>query len=429
MVHANFTFNPIGQGGFYTGNISKHRWPYGKFNFVYDCGRKKIGIDNLEESINRFKGSLPRIDDKTRKLDLLILSHIDEDHVNGVKQLLTDVKCKQIYMPYLTPIQRLFIALRNELDDTSDYIEFIISPHDYLFNIGGEDIEIVYILGNQADELGGDNQEPKEVEPEKIVLSLEDPIEDIAESDLPTEIEDGIKSRIKFTKGNKRIKLSLIWEFYFYNEPIDSNKMTLFENIIMRIFNTIDFSKTDLETILRDSKQTTKLRNIYKNTKIFKNTNSTSLIVQHKPLNYKNAFFNKNTYSSEPYHYFSPHNRNFIRNKYINKNYLLNKRWGSTLLTGDIHLDKIENSIYIKNHLPECKVLQVPHHGSDLSWQLGLYPNWNNKGMTSAIINFGYGNTYGHPGSLVLNDLDVNNYDIRFCNQLEEFNYQFELTF
>jgi len=426
MVHANFTFNPIGQGGFYTGNISKHRWPYGKFNFVYDCGRKKIGIDNLEESINRFKGSLPRIDDKTRKLDLLILSHIDEDHVNGVKQLLTGVKCEHIYMPYLTPIQRLFIALRNDIVDNEDYIEFIISPNEYLFKVGGDEIEIVYILGNQDDEFQ-DNENTTEdpIDIEKVIFNFEDSLEPVSIYDLPSEIVD----KVKFKKGNKGLKIGLIWEFYLYNEPIDSNKIKLFENAILSILNTEDFSKNDLVRILRDAKLTTKLRKIYKDKKIFKDTNSTSLIVQHKPMCYESAFFYKERYSMVPYHYFRSYNRNFIKNKYRNNSYSLNKKWGSTLLTGDINLDKIQNSKYIKYHLPECKVLQVPHHGSDLSWKSGLYKEWNNRGMTSAIINFGYGNTYGHPGSGVLNDLDENNYDTRFCTQFESFNYHIHLLF
>ena len=54
--------------------------------------------------------------------------------------------------------------------------------------------------------------------------------------------------------------------------------------------------------------------------------------------------------------------------------------------------------------------------------------NLNYKGKTSAVINFGYGNKYGHPSPIVLSHLDEENFDIRFCNQFEFLNYQLYLS-
>ena len=127
-------------------------------------------------------------------------------------------------------------------------------------------------------------------------------------------------------------------------------------------------------------------------------------------------------------HYFNPLIRNFKR--LINRNSnSIDYRWGVTLLTGDIGLDQIENSNYIENQLKNVQVFQVPHHGSNTRWNKIYLDKLNNKGLTSSVINFGYGNTYGHPKPNVLEDLDNNNFDIRFCNQFESFEYQIKLYF
>lgn len=75
-----FTYHGIGQGMFYTGKID-----FGNgepaFNFVYDCGtssRQQL----LKNAITAYHANC------SHSIDLLILSHFDDDHINGLDSLL-----------------------------------------------------------------------------------------------------------------------------------------------------------------------------------------------------------------------------------------------------------------------------------------------------------------------------------------------------
>ncbi len=80
MIEGNFKFYPVGQGCFYAGSIKND---IEEFVIVYDCGT--ISSRNyLLDSIDEFKRHY-------KKIDLLMISHFDEDHVNGVSELLTSI--------------------------------------------------------------------------------------------------------------------------------------------------------------------------------------------------------------------------------------------------------------------------------------------------------------------------------------------------
>jgi len=111
------------------------------------------------------------------------------------------------------------------------------------------------------------------------------------------------------------------------------------------------------------------------------------------------------------------------------KNYDPNNNYASTLLTGDVSLNQINNSLYIKSNQENICVFQVPHHGSAKGWDTAYLGIFSNRSTTDAIINFGYGNHYGHPKSLVLESLMDNNLAPYFCTQFEECEYEFELSF
>ena len=132
-----FTFNDIGQGGFYTGQLFPMRMHRSKMSFVYDCGTLSER-NKLNNRIQGFKKSLFH-----NKLDVLFISHIDDDHVNGIPELLNGITCDRIYLPYLTPIERLFVAVRHGRNDSADfnnYMDFLKSPHNFLLNSENSDV-------------------------------------------------------------------------------------------------------------------------------------------------------------------------------------------------------------------------------------------------------------------------------------------------
>ena len=106
---------------FYTGGIFSGEKA---FNFVYDCGG---GIRHINRAV---KSYFERIADKG--VDLIVLSHLHEDHINGVKKLLGlieksgNTKKPRIVMPYSNRVMNLlyeyeYITKFGHDDSISEY--------------------------------------------------------------------------------------------------------------------------------------------------------------------------------------------------------------------------------------------------------------------------------------------------------------------
>lgn len=425
-MNSFFKFHPIGQGGFYTGILGLYGRNNSQFNFVYDCGTLSER-NNLNYAIESYKNTL-----RNDTIDVLFISHLDDDHVNGIVDLLRGIHCKNIYLPYLSPFERLLVAIRHNPRDTKDFkdfIRFITSPHNYLLEIDGNNIGTInYIKGNSKGEI---TNEQKAIEPSESNNEFTDNLDLLPQSEYNAEIESiSQSSKILFKKANGKLNFGFIWEFYLFHEPGSITQIEQFRNAIQDIYGFEVDTKLTSEELVIILSNTDNLKELRKKFRaIFKNLNKTSLVVQHKPLSYKYSHISKEQYFIwNVGHYFNPLIRNFKR--LINRNSnSIDYRWGVTLLTGDIGLDQIENSNYIENQLKNVQVFQVPHHGSNTRWNKIYLDKLNNKGLTSSVINFGYGNTYGHPKPNVLEDLDNNNFDIRFSNQFESFEYQIKLYF
>ena len=418
----DFLFNDIGQGGFYTGQLFPISLYHSKFSFVYDCGTLS-DRDKLNKRIRKFKDSL-----NNNELDVLFISHIDDDHVNGVPELLDGITCDRVYMPYLTPIERLFVAVRHGVRDSANfdnYLDFLKSPHEYLLNSENSNInKIIYITGNSESSVEPFNNSEKPILLEDFAPELLDNLEvdNNASEDFPPKIE--------FKKGNGTLLYSRIWEFYLFHEPAELTEIDSFISKIRELFDleiNESLNKEQLVNILDNKKQLKELRDLYKEK--FKNLNKACLVVQHKPLSYKNARLFKYQRPWFIKHYFNCEYSCKRRNSFYSRPNS-NNDWGITLLTGDIGLNQVDNSEYIKSHLDKVIVFQVPHHGSQTGWDDGAKLNLlNNKGKTTSVICFGFGNKYGHPKPKVLEDLEYENFDIKFCNQYEDFSYSFRIKY
>src|SRR5690606_38026983 len=106
--------HPVGQGGLFSGKIHGHE---NGFTWVYDCGSNQI------EALHREIVFVSR----ERELDVLFISHLDSDHVNGVDRLLSNVKVTEVVLPYLDSFLMLALVAR-ELDAgsiTGTFIDMI----------------------------------------------------------------------------------------------------------------------------------------------------------------------------------------------------------------------------------------------------------------------------------------------------------------
>jgi len=95
---------PVGQGCFHAGTLKWGKDPQQRFDYVYDCGANKS--EPLERAIDAMVERL-RVEDGSPVLDDLYISHLHEDHVNGLDQLLRRVQPHTVFIPYVSVIASL----------------------------------------------------------------------------------------------------------------------------------------------------------------------------------------------------------------------------------------------------------------------------------------------------------------------------------
>ena len=100
-MRGTFRFHPVGQGLFYSGLIQKTTdGNFRQFSFVYDCGSTS-SHRFLRREVDDFKELLPLWKNGKKRLDLLVVSRLHDDHVNGLEYLLRDVEVDTVIMPFM----------------------------------------------------------------------------------------------------------------------------------------------------------------------------------------------------------------------------------------------------------------------------------------------------------------------------------------
>jgi len=143
-VVCEFCFHGVGHGLFYTGKI-------GRFSFVYDCGSSSS--TTVCTKIERFsQNHLPEVarqGEKVKLLPFLFISHLHYDHVSGLEALFkAGVKVDYVFLPYLSPWERLLLALlaATEVGQFPPwYLEMLRDPVDFLIGKGvGKVIMLIF---------------------------------------------------------------------------------------------------------------------------------------------------------------------------------------------------------------------------------------------------------------------------------------------
>lgn len=94
--------HPVGQGAFFTEQFKKYGVESPYLNVVYDCGSTVVG-KNIPKVV---KDEVNIAFDKKDHIDLLFVSHFDEDHTNGLNYLLDNTSMdKDTYavLPFAYP--------------------------------------------------------------------------------------------------------------------------------------------------------------------------------------------------------------------------------------------------------------------------------------------------------------------------------------
>ncbi|AMM53741.1 MBL fold metallo-hydrolase [Pyrococcus kukulkanii] len=422
--NVDFRFHNVGQGLFYTGKLK-----YGKasFTLVYDCGSEKVSLVN---------NAIARKFRRGNRVDLLIISHLHKDHANGIPYLLKRTRVRTVILPYLSPLERLIVALATPFA-SREYYDFLADPVTYLID---NHVERVMLVGGEEPDRR-ENWVPPFEEPldlpfdGRFELMIDElpPYEKLAEyiekeENIDTKLfEDG---RVEVRNHVGVLKVSLdgipIWTFRFFNHKVEK-ALPEFKDCIKKTLGKIDSKR--IKDAIKDPSQRRALKHCYN--KLSKNVchlNNTSLITLHFPIFRPRAI-------NVTFEYFNPLlcRSNFIYWRWGCPCLLLFKQSISRFpdfvqfLTGDVDLNYRFNDISqhfgLGKTITDAIVTLVPHHGS--------HHNWNNslcRAITSDfwIISAGIYNRYGHPSLQTLWDICMNckNSCVVWVNEVTYFRFR-----
>ncbi|MDE6274938.1 MAG: hypothetical protein K2M75_00140 [Clostridia bacterium] len=371
-----FKFHNVGQGLFYTGSIlgkGRDDW----FNFVFDCGSTKLkaGSDAVSDYVN----NLP-IKDEERYIDMVIISHLDSDHFNGLVELASKAKINKLYLPYLPDdpdfikLFLLYVIFFEQSDDEEDFDDKRVR-YKFMLKLYNVKIE--------------DDSEFNRIKfPNEVHFEKDKKIEDIYDKNP-------------------------YWRFELYESLFDEKIIDSLKNEVGKSVGDLD-GKSLIDFVF-DKKNINTIETAYKNV-FHKKKNLTSMILVHYPVS--SELVKSVCYSAIDC------KLNLISKCFLEPN---DMRYVS-VLTGDA--EDFEKYDGFAESVNKKKVfcLQVPHHGSKENWK-----SLNSKfGMKldngiRYVLPFGIGNSYGHPSIEVLDDLDDKQYDYYFATQYSAFEYKIEV--
>ncbi|MXO04447.1 MBL fold metallo-hydrolase [Flavobacterium sp. HBTb2-11-1] len=407
-MEAKFSFYKAGQGSFYGGRIWQHE-NNKVFTVVYDCGTSSFIAGNsqsLNSEINHFK-HLQNYFAHNNEIELLFISHLDYDHVSGLKRLLTEFNVKNVILPYIEKEHRkfFFVSVSDNIDpqndlSVEDYILFIESPITFIGEYSKE-TKIYFVKPNEKLEI------------EYEGYDAENQSENIYSRGNLIQIEELENAPNVFVYDNNlQFFIQQKWEFTTYVKSVNELAISNLHNCLKKKLkkkSTESLTLDDLKEIATSRRK--EAHTCYTNH--IGEINSHGLVLLHGPINYMHL--EGGIYSDcELHHFYNDRHRRYYHYDRPSRNN--NSIMSGTLLFGDTSINPVNNPIdfppAFKNKLVNVHIVQVPHHGSSKNWDFEKFKElnigdsinrWHNRVLS--VCNFGYGNTYGHPSHQMLNDL------------------------
>ncbi|GEM_PF-5858709 len=124
-VRTSFEVRAVRQGAFLRGEVTMHSrraTPLGQpIRWVYDCGTDEVHT-LVDHSIQRMKNGPDDLQWAGDRLDVLIVSHFDKDHISGLAELLRHYSFDRVFLPHMPRLMRLALVL--------DGLETVKGPHE-----------------------------------------------------------------------------------------------------------------------------------------------------------------------------------------------------------------------------------------------------------------------------------------------------------
>ena len=372
----------------------------------------------LKEAISQFKNSID-----SDRLDALFISHLDNDHVNGLPELLNGERkltVGKIYLPYLDDFERIYIF--SEYLSTVDsaqglsalYEDIIVDPANAFSDFNPE--SVVFIDGTQEslDSMHVEIHEPEVFDRIKI--------RDASDSSKYESLHPGCTA-ISHAEPVEVVSLAgtLVWLLAtYYDKRIYG--FDIFKN---RLAEGLGYSLDDLIERIKSTEfrrelitaEKNKLKSAYTSTPKIGSINSTSLCL----------------FSGHPG--FLPSSSRKYKMKYWNCKkkgtyYYPRGRKCGWLGTGDAELQhdlSVAKLLKHYNHLIEnIHTLTIPHHGSLSNFNVELLKSIDPH--SCIITASGKDGKHPHPDVIVAINDSLSDYSICSLNKNTIFEEYIEIT-
>lgn len=351
MINMKVKFHPVGQGLFTTGEIN-----YGGnklFNFVYDCGTLS-SRSLIKTAINSCKD--------LKNIHMGIISHFDNDHINGFEDLLKTSSINNLILPYMNLEERLYLAFSSGNTANSRIIKFYIDPIEYITTKYPGKINNIILVPSSFNSQSA-NEQYEHIEQESQITFTSNQRYN----------KNGVNIYKLVNRG--RISLNKIVEFIPYNDGSLSYKSdSSFRHLIKSESHKITYKQTTSTKLVLNN-----IKNLYdsKFGKSPKQKNIISLFMYIGPINDNEKCLLDNTKTLKCIrvrHLMNHYCSNGLSKYFFHKN-LIGKN--SILFTGDGDLSSLNKykslELYLgKKRLHNLWCLQVMHHGAKSSWFNGL---------------------------------------------------------
>ena len=382
--------HPVGQGGFFYGELYHDDKT---FRWIYDCGS-----DNKKE-LSREIRKIPR----NEKIDVLYLSHIHRDHVNGFDELTKRVEIDRVVLPYLDEYDKIFAIAdyesRNALTD--DVREMIINPGRWFVENGAGRVTLILPSGSEDDDPRLGRPLDPDREEGRLRLDWSPALREVANEESESKVSIANQKSISF------IRLSgtnFRWMFIKHVEPADSGKKSNFMRKIDGVKRKFG-AKTPLDILEQGG--IADIRKCYD--EIWKGHNLISMSLYIGPEQYKYGNNNMEVYENISF----GNKICFRRNMHACPSRLFlicssaimpykqvsSSSCGGWMLTGDQDFSVARRRVNFckryKKYLKFVNMLMIPHHGSKHNISPDFLMPFRN--LDVCYVTAGSGNNHGHP--------------------------------
>jgi hypothetical protein len=398
LLEFRYHFHAVGQGLFTSGRLREYHRDR-QFHWVVDCGTSSRRA-YIQREVSRFKLYL-----RGEPIGLFCLSHFDEDHINGARELLSQLRVEVLVMPYFPLVERIQIAFATPgLSD--DYLRFLVDPAGYMFAAAGDNLgEVILITGGGAAPDEGDEGAPPNVPDDRDDRwdfhrpDTKQP-EPPAQEDIHGVSDEDSWRAVRVYGHQQPFTVGGVWEFLFFNEQIPAAKAAELRQEVAEIIKKYrrpdgSFDGTGL---LRE------LKPLYVRT--FGSSglaqNRISLVTYSGPVNSRKWKTTDLNFHLLPVGLDTPR---CAKGNYWPYPEASNPK-ASIGYFGDFPLTSPERVCDVRRHFgsrrwDRLQVIQVPHHGSAHSWYDGASSEFQHQ---ASVVSSARHSDH-HPSQSVLDDL------------------------